>query len=378
MAIAKNHLTLSRDSRDFLLAQLRALADASRHAHRRRSRCLAVTFRPSRRGRDGVPDRPIPFDQFRMIALSYRWSRPGRHGPRKHLALATYRPTLDLPGTGGIVFRPERAYDAAAPRTLIGPPINATAIRSALALHQAVEDADPADFAPGLDLPRFFYGFDPGSTPDFGPIHAAAAAADERAIDGLRAWPAELFVGDGRSSLNRPPAQIFATLAAHKGRRVRNPAYAVLRRRGILPAGPTYRAWRATVRRHDGTIQDPHTPGTEAARTRRAIQDHLFADPAREPAILAELAAACAAMGVKIADGPDGVDALAALLDNPWDRPAVPYAAAVQLVRLGGSPRPTSMTFSDGAASVDLFDLGRDGSRPASEVGPGGIDGRRV
>jgi hypothetical protein len=71
MAIA-NRLTLSQASRDFLVAQLRATANVPRHAHRRRSRYLAVTYRPSRRGRDAIPDRPIPLDQFHMIALSYR------------------------------------------------------------------------------------------------------------------------------------------------------------------------------------------------------------------------------------------------------------------------------------------------------------------
>jgi hypothetical protein len=198
-------------------------------------------------------------------------------------------------------------------------------------------------------------------------------AARESAIDGLHAWPAGLFLGDdGRSSLSRPPAKVFASLSGLRGRRIRNPAFAILRRRGIVPVGLSYRAWRATVRRHDGTLQDPHVAGTEAARTRRAIQDHLFADPAREPAILAELRSACIAMGLK---GVDGLDALAELLDNPWDYPEVAYAAGIQLVRLDGPPGPGTMNFADGAADVDFHVVGPDQGR-SRRAALGDVPGR--
>jgi hypothetical protein len=252
-----------------------------------------------------------------MLALSYPRDHRGLRGPRRRVELGIYRATLDFPGSGRVVFRRERSFDLTAPHALIRPRVNATAIRAAVVLHQAVEDAGPGDVAPRLALPRFEYGFDPGRTPEFAPA-GAAAPGDGREIDGLRAWPAGLFLGDdGRSSLTRPPDRVFAWLAPLKGRRVRNPSFAVLRRRGILPAGPGYRAWLATVRRPDGTLQDPRLAGTEVARVRRALQDHVLAEPAREPAILAELASACAAMGVRVAGGPEGVDALAELLDNP-------------------------------------------------------------
>jgi hypothetical protein len=374
MPTTRNRLTLSPAGLDFLLGELRAIAGGSGHAHRRRSRLLAVTFRPRKRGRDAIPDRPIPLDDFRMLALSYTRDYRGRRGTRRRVELGIYRATLDLPGSGRVVFRLERSFEVTAPRALIRPRVNVTAIRTAVVLHQAVEDADRDEVAPRLALPRFEYGFDPGRTPEFVPSRAGAAPGDGREIDGLRAWPAELFVGDdGRSSLTRPPARVFASLAALKGRRVRNPSFAVLRRRGILPAGPGYRAWLATVRRPDGTLQDPHLAGTEAARVRLAIQDHLLADPAREPAILAELASACAAMGVRVPDGPEGVDALAELLDNAWHRPEVGYAAGIQVVGLAGPPGPSTMGFSDGAASVDLPGPGPGRGRDPS---PPGLRGR--
>ena len=46
--------------------------------------------------------------------------------------------------------------------------------------------------------------------------------------------------------------------------------------------------------------------------------------------------AGCDAFGIRIAEGDDGHDALAELLDNPWSRPEVRYAGAIPLARLDG------------------------------------------
>jgi hypothetical protein len=133
-----------------------------------------------------------------------------------------------------------------------------------------------------------------------------------------------------------------------------------------LPAGIGYKAWLSTVSvaTNSGRVfQDPRAEGTECARIRKAIEDHVLADPARESLLLADLAEACDALGVKIAEGPAGIDALAEILDNAWSRPAVPYAAAVQVLKLAGRPGPATMRFTEGTADVDLFDLGPDQDR---------------
>ena len=112
-------------------------------------------------------------------------------------------------------------------------------------------------------------------------------------------------------------------------------------------------AANATVSQLEGrgrAFQDPRSATTEAFRIRRAIQDYVLADPAREPRILADLAEACEAIGVKVPAGPDGVDALAGLLDGPWDRPSVPYAATVQVLRAAGP----ALAFADGAIGLDF------------------------
>ena len=142
------------------------------------------------------------------------------------------------------------------PHALIHPQPNATAIRAALALHHAVEDARPADLADGLRWPRFYHGFDPLRTPAFGPGQAARAGAVELTIDGTRAWPAELLAREPAGSPGDPgPARVFASLAHLKGRSLRNPAFAVLGRHGLLPRRLGYPAWLATLGRADGPGQ---------------------------------------------------------------------------------------------------------------------------
>jgi hypothetical protein len=366
MSFARKRPPLSPDARDFLTSEFRAIARTSPSSLGRRADRTAVTYRTTRPGRDAIPDCLFPIEDFRLICLSYRLSDDARRRPRWRVALGFHRPTLDFPGTGRIVFRAERAYDATAPRDLIHPRANLTAIRAAVVLHQAIQDAEACDLDTGLSLPAFFFGFDPDRPPRFDAIELPAARAAERAIDGLRAWPAGLFFRDGRTTLAQGPTRVYASLAGLKGRRVRNPAFALLRDHGLLPAGVGYKAWLDTVSvatDHGRAFQDPRAEGTESARIRKAIEDHVLTDPARESLLLADLAEACHALGVKIAEGPEGIDALAEILDNPWTRPAVPYAAGVQVLKLAGRPGPATMAFADGAADVDLFDLGPDRDR---------------
>ena len=208
----------------------------------------------------------------------------------------------------------------------------------------------------------------PHRSPRFDPIELPAARSAGRAIDGLRAWPARLFFRDGRPSLTQEPRRVFASLAGLKGRRVRSPASAVLHDRGLLPAGAGYKARLDTVSPatgHGRVLRDPRAEGTESARFRKAIEEYVLADPARESLLPADLAEACHAVGVKVAEGPAGVDAPAEIPDDPWARPAVPYAAGV--LKLAGRPGQATMTFADAAAEGDLLDLGPDRDR----FGPG-------
>jgi hypothetical protein len=236
MPIARKHLSLSESARDFLVSELKAIASSSRSSLQTRADRIAITYRPRRQGRDAISDQPIPIDQFQLLAASYRWNDSPGPGPRWRIVLGSYRATLDLPGSGRVVFRCERAWDATKLYSLIKPSPNYTAIRSALVLHQAIQDADAPDLATGLRLPKFFFGFDPRHLPRLDLSNLPAAVAAERTIDGLRAWLAELFFRDGQTTLDRLPSLAFASLADLKGRQIENPAFAVLNNHGLLPA----------------------------------------------------------------------------------------------------------------------------------------------
>ncbi len=359
MAHSRTPRSLNDAGRRFLTAELRALAHSSALARRRGGGDrIALTFRPARQGRDGLPGGPIPLDDFRLLALSGRPGPSGDGWGRRRLVLAIYRPVLDPDGSGRVGYRCEQAFDVASPRSLYRPTLNATAARAAVVLHQALADADPGDFATTPAWPRFYRGFDPGREPEpDATVTPDAWAAAEVAVGGLRAWPAEMLAdrpaGPGTS-------RVFASLAHLKGRRVRNPAFAVLRRHGLLTARLGDRAWLDTLGLPaPGGLVD----GTSrAGRLRRSIEAYATADPANERALPRDARDGCAAIGVRIGTGPDGDDTLAGLLDSPWWRPEVHYAGGLRLIRLAGPAGPTTMTFADATCAVNFFDLGGDPS----------------
>jgi hypothetical protein len=254
-----------------------------------------------------------------------------------------------------IRFRAEEVHDLVRPRSLTEPHLNATAIRSALVLHQTVKDGDPGDFGSRLDWPRFFYGFEAGHELEFAARDQVRADASKRSIAGLRAWPAELFAGP-RSELLRvfPPSRVFASLALLKGREVRNPAFGLLKRHGLLPRFQEYRSWLASVSAlKDGmrVLQDPGSERTEAGRLRGLIESHIVADRGREESMLDELESACLALGLRVPEEPERLGWLAELLDNPWTPATLAYAARVQRVQLAG---PTTRTLSNEVAQIEL------------------------
>lgn len=358
MPIVRRRFSLSPAARDHLTSELRVIDRPSSGPFRRRADRAAVTFRTRRQGRDAVPDQPIPFEDIIMIVASYRRCRRRRGGPRWKVALGFFAPQLERQGDWRVAFRCERALDATSHRTLLEPRPDYTATRAAVLLDQAIHDLDESELGHSLIFPRFYYGFDARRAPHVGSPDAEATRLE---IDGFLAWPAERFGQGGVTPLDRRPDAVFASFAGRKGRRVRNPAFALLRRRGLVPSWLEYGEWLSTVSRLEAgrrVFQDPRAEGTEAGRLRRAIQDHLLAEPRREPEILFELAECCHAVGVRVPTDSGRVDFLAELLDNPWSRPAVPYAAAIQVIKLAGAAGSGRMTFGDGVAEADLFDLG--------------------
>jgi hypothetical protein len=160
------------------------------------------------------------------------------------------------------------------------------------------------------------------------------------------------------------------SLAHLRGRSVRNPAFDVLRRIGLLPPALGYNAWLDSLGQ-TGTagrvVPDPRKDATTTGRFRAALTAYATADPAREEALREDLRVAFRALGVRAPDEVSEPDFFAELLDSPWDRPELPRASRVQVLRLDGPLGPAALSFGDGATALDLSDLGGYGRpyRPA-------------
>jgi hypothetical protein len=390
---------------DARLAVLRgALADVADapfnpHTHARRAARLAITFRPAGRESDDVEDAALPLDDLRMFALAHRACADRSGAIVRRMPLAIYRPAVDLPGTGRISFEWMVAFDLSSPgdpdvRT-IDPAENATAARAGILLAQAVEDADARDLAPGPLLPEFYYAFDRRRRPVFEARFTRQEwAAAEVRIGDMRAWPAGMFARDlaDRYEVNpvdgspRPdlvgldehpswclrdgvwlpraqaPDEIYTYLSPFRGREVRNPAYAVLRRRGVVPAGVSYKQWLDTVttfkRGEDGPagrvpLEDDGEPNG-VSRHRDALMEYGSRWAGGDAELVADLVVAAGALGVPVADEAQAADMLLA----PWTKAVAPRAASIQVVRLAGMPGPETMDFEAGACSAYLYDLG--------------------
>ncbi len=331
-------------------------------------------------------------------------NRPGG-GLRRRAPLAVYRPRVDLPGTGRIGFECVVAYDAAARGRGHGR-VNQLdarrgpdAARAAVLLHQAVEDARPEDLAAGPALPRLYWAFRPERPPAFEPWFGPGEwTAAEVRIGAFRAWPAEMLVrppgqryevhpvdgspdpwmaGDVRDAtagadevrgrwlrrggasipLAQEPAAIYASLDHLRGRSVRNPAYAALRGAGLIPGDVAHREWVEPMGRDPSGGSGDASPAVVALRAR--VEAHAASSPAAEAGLLAAVRAGCEAAGVAVTcDGEGALQFLAGLVMSPWGRVEVPDAGAVQVLRLGGPPGASTLSFSGDVADLDLNDLG--------------------
>lgn len=444
---------------EMLLAEIGAVGH---NAHNRRSDRLATTFRPCRRNTDKLPPELREFDDCRLCALSRRFAKGSARGLRRRAPLAIYKPIIDLPGSGRISFQCERVFDAASQGTAyaLTAAERPSAARTAVLLHQAGDDATGAELTTQINLPDFWFTFYPDSPPVFESTFTAdewvAARVD---VDGAMLWPAWMFIrpaderwevhpGDGSAvpvvdgacerdlspdgawmmidgiwtPLCQEPDGVLADFAGmvESGRTIRNPAWAVLKKHGLVPRGQGYRKWLESLRLRPGDaallddddddgIEDD-LDGTEAGEAgvdgdaallpppgledqveavagpapavvpvegpaptpdaRESLRDALerYVDLGiegdRRPnleALMRDLRAACEALGVPVPEGRDNAhDFFLDLLSNPWEPVEIDGVAPIQVLKLTGYPDPATMVYRSGYIEADFFDLGKE------------------
>jgi hypothetical protein len=398
-------MSLPAASVEALAAELAALSRRSFHGHAKLVGRLAVSYRPCSRTTAALSEVRVPFDDFHLFALSHRWV-DNRGIVTPMIVMGMYRPALDLPGSGRIAFECETALVVGRwrGRPAPDPRVNLSASRTAMLLAQAVEDVDQVDLLPGVQLPRFYWGFDNKRPPRPEPAVAAAhwAAAEVR-IGDLRAWPAEFFArpigtrynvhpldgsndpfGDElgpaeegttrgswilRDGVATPRAQqpvaVYADLAhLASGRSIRNPSWRVLERHDLLPHKTSgYRHFLEKFSPFTGLgrlAPDPGDSTRAAGQFRAAMAAYIDAEAGRADALIGAVRDACLAAGVPIpVDEERAYEFLVGLLENPWLPAEVPAAVAgIQTIGLIGMPDPNSMTYSTGTVRANLYDLG--------------------
>jgi hypothetical protein len=403
-------MSLPAASVEALAAELAALSRRSFHGHAKLVGRLAVTYRPCSRTTDALPEVRVPFDDFRLFALSHRWV-DNRGIVTPMIVMGMYRPALDLPGTGRINFECETALVVGRRhgRPAPDPRVNLSAGRTAMLLAQAVEDVDQGDLESGIQFPNFWWGFDNKRLPRPEPAVAAADwAAAEIHIGDLRAWPAEFFIRaaetryevhpldgstnpwaddagpiaegtirgswifrDGEASPRaQQPVAVYADLnPVASGRWIRNPAWRVLEQRNLLPRRISgYRQFLELVSPFAGQgrlAPEPGNPTKAAGQFRAALAAHVDAEAGRADALIGAVRDACLAAGVPIpGDEEKAYEFLAGLLENPWLPAEVPApTAGIQTIGLTGMPDPNSMTFSSGTVRASLYALGEQTAR---------------
>jgi hypothetical protein len=402
---------------------LEAIAAISRHGYARRSGRIAVTFRFLDGYRPAAPSGFVPIESLRLVAFGLRLTSNGRGGPWKRAALATFRPRVDLPGSGRVGFACVVVHDAAARGrgngrvNQIDALRNPAAARDAVLLHQALEDARPADLASGPILPRIYWAFDAGRPPLLEPTSSPEEWADaEVRIGRFRAWPAEMLVRppgrrydahpvdgspdpwavcatDERGSstandvfrgrwlrrggrsipLAQEPAAIYASLDGLVGRSVRNPAYDALREVCLVPRDRTHREWAEMMcRAEDVPCPSDGGEGPPVRAFRERVAAYGASAPHAERDLLERVRVGCIAASVAVPGGDEtSIQFLARLLMSPWQRVELPEAA-IQTIKLGGPSGPGTLVFSGDVAELDLGDFG-DHQRLYESPDPGEI-----
>ncbi len=338
---------------------------------------VAVTFKACHRRYEDVPAGALDFDAFRMFVASRRLCE-GRGDFAARIPLAIYKPTVDLPGTGRIDFALEAACDlslrvGAAGARSVSATTNYTGAKIGLLATQAAEDASDVDMLAAPEMPRFYWAFHSGKSPVFEPAYTTQQWAESETRIGLmRAWPAEMFIRDGRAYDAHPvdgtpapedataadgtwwgmwlmrdgrwvpkcqePDAIYAYLAPFRGRAMRNPAWDVMRAHGVIATHAPYREWRET---------------RDEAAFAAALTAYCEADPGNSDRLVADVVAAFVAVDAPV----DDMDYVEHMIAQPWLPVTDPRAAAIQVVRLTGAPAPATMEFQ-GPVTARLYDIG--------------------
>jgi hypothetical protein len=343
----------------FLNDALAAVAQGSLHAHDRRLDRLILTIRPCQRGRERLPKEPVEFDAWRLLALTYRWCRRGDDGIRRRIALAFFKPIIDLPGTGRIGFRCERVFDSAARGVAHAPDpaSNPTACRAAVLLHQAAETTIDGLVA----YPAHMLARPVGWRWDTHPVNGSSCPFldDDAAIEEGTIRDNWILRDGTPTPMAQAPIAVYAGLASLRGRAVRNPAFSVLQKHGLIPARFGHRAWLETVGRVTDGSDGP------AGRFRADLESFVTADlddhgrSTNLDSLCRGLRVACEAMAIPVPEGRDNAfEFFVGLLDAPWSPVAVPAAAALQVVHLAGPAGPETLVFGNGFAQLNLYDLG--------------------
>ena len=408
-----------------LTGALEAMNKTSFQRHAHRTMFLAATYIPwagddafparawkdarsRRRHPEALPDAALPYDGFRLLTVGARFC-DAVVNLRKRIPVVLYRPVLDLLGTGRVNFVPEAVYDASARKgsheiRKLDPVRQPSLAAMTVLMLQAIDDVQPGDALPAIELPGFYWAFHGTSRVVYEPGVATEVEWAQKMIKigTMRAWPAEFFARafDARYDVHplsgalRPggtpdadcdgwvvrdgalypvaqkPDAVYTFLNGFGGRTVRNPAFAVLQKAGIIPGAMAYHKWRARldVDTPDGgrILADPDLPGSATHQVRAAIEAHIGDDPQREEKLIGDMAAACASFLLDVTDR----DQLLALLDSPWQPVTADELAKIQVIQLQGPPCPETLEFFGKTTAAPLYHLGA----PFDQVEPRRVD----
>lgn len=309
---------------------------------------MAVTFRSCRSRTDQMPTHCVAFDTFRMVVLACRFcDSNGR--VRARAPLATYRPAIDLPGTGRVFFTRETLSDAT---------VNTGGVRQTRTV-VLLDRASTSRRCPGestVTMPEFFWAFRHDTPIEFESTYTRKEwASAEVRIGDMRAWPADMFarrvdvdyIRHPGTDTPRPrdpstdpgwvrredrwlplcvqPDAVYVDFSRVTPREVINPALAVLARLGVTP-------------------------------THRSIERYCAESGTSGDSLVAMIMDEAEAMGVTLPDHDPDSGTVVDWLEDLRGFVEVPGAAAIQVIDLTASG---GYDFDDPVCSLRLGYLGR-------------------
>ena len=366
--------------------------------------------------RGALTERAVTLSGWDLLSLQARTCAHPKNGrPLRRLVFSMHRPRLDLPygagpmapGTGRVSFEAVHAVD------LLVDPAKQQAgafdehasfelARAATHMANAWEDRDKAEQVAAPTLPQLYWCFRPEQPPVFEATHSLEAWADaEIQIDGLRAWPADLFVrdltkiyklnpvdGTPNPWANKPapqqdtqegtwlwrngvavpwcqrPFRVCTFLSPHTGRKLRTPAVAALQKHGLLTF-TSYKQWLDgfTVQTDTGRIpiEPQYGPDFLPLNRAAAFETQLVADLEASPGlldrVLTSLAELAEVNGVSFDSTDPALNDLAVLLTRPWQPVYSSGLLGIEVVQLVEPPSPRSLGFYSDCYELDLHTL---------------------